>query len=149
MKKEDEAWKRMNEEEDKLLSKVQQKAYEETYNYLKKESPEYLKEIEADAKRSGNDRLDRYHDFDVIQDGFMDDIYDSKEFKAYRDKISSLEKEYYRYFDEAKSKGNKIIRDVLEIEGPTQIRDIKGRYSTEELLKGELRYMIEKTLPNN
>lgn len=141
IKQENDAWNLMSEEEDKIHEKLYKRAYEETYNYLKKNNPEYLEAIE---KQGGN--LDQYHDFDVIQDGFADELYDSKEFKQYTDKINRLEKEFYKCHDEIETEGHKIIRDVLNIEGPTRIMDIRGRYSIDYLLEYELKGMLEKKL---
>lgn len=141
IKQENDTRNLMSEEEDKMHEKLYKRAYEETYNYLKKNNPEYLEEIE----KQGGD-LDRYHDFDVIQDGFADELYDSKEFKQYTDKINRLEKEFYKYHDEIESEGRKIIRDVLNIEGPTKMMDIRGQYSIDHLLQYELKWMLEKEL---
>ena len=107
----DKVWSINDEYYDKEYSNDTQRAYDKTYEYLKKNNPDYLNTIikENDGDK---DTLDRYHDFRKIHEGFEDEIMSegmTRVYNKYGIDSESANNAYGDYMKACKSAADSVV----------------------------------------
>lgn len=108
----------------KACEEASSKAYDETYNWFKKNDPEYLNEIikNNNGEKAG---LDGFHDFRKLYEGFEDEEWTKAEeewSKTSEGKARVLaDKAWGQYYDKLKEVGGKVSSELL------------GKYSDKKL----------------
>lgn len=95
------------------------RAYKDTLEYLKKEEPEYIKEIVKNNNGSTKD-LDAYHDFRKLYEGYLDTYLDEG-----RQKFNEKHKESYETYTKLENEYNQSREKF--------VKDLCGKYRNKKI----------------